>query len=361
MPTDVLVIEDDADTRANLRDILELDDHRVTEAATAAEALARDDWARYAAIILDRRLPDASAEKLLPELRRRAPDAGVIVVTGYADLQGAINAVRHGASDYILKPLDPVALRASLGRLAEHRRLHDAMEQAQRRAVQAERLAAIGQMVAGLAHESRNALQRSQACIEMLRVKLADRPDALDLVARLQNAQDHLAHLYEDVRTYSSPIQIERRICHLEDVWRDAWAQLEPDRDDPRAVLREEPAAADSRCMADPFRLAQVFRNLFENALAATTGRVVVTVRTDDLAIDGQPAVRATVRDDGPGLPSPLRPALFEPFVTTKAKGTGLGLAIAKRIIEAHGGQIAIGDGPTRGAEFLITLPRGMP
>src|SRR4051812_17382839 len=118
-PLDILVIEDDADARANLRDILELDDHRVETAATAAEARDRGDWSRYAAIILDRQLPDCSADELLPQLRSAAPGAAVIVVTGYSDLQGAIAALRQGASDYILKPLNPEILRASLARVAE--------------------------------------------------------------------------------------------------------------------------------------------------------------------------------------------------------------------------------------------------
>ena len=106
-PIDILVIEDDADTRDNLRDILELDDHRVVTAASAAEALDRDNWDQFAAIILDRRLPDATAEQLLPRLKAVAPAAAVIVVTGYADIQGAIAALRQGASDYILKPHQP--------------------------------------------------------------------------------------------------------------------------------------------------------------------------------------------------------------------------------------------------------------
>ena len=130
-PLDILVIEDDADARANLRDILELDDHRVTTAGSAAEAMARGDWADFAAIILDRRLPDATAEQLMPRLKAAAPDAAVIVVTGYADLQGAIAALRQGATDYILKPLNPDFLRTSLGRIAERRQLALAKERSE--------------------------------------------------------------------------------------------------------------------------------------------------------------------------------------------------------------------------------------
>jgi signal transduction histidine kinase/FixJ family two-component response regulator len=117
-----LVVEDDADTRANLADILELDGWQVAAAGTLREALGRDDWADYAAVILDRRLPDGTAEGLLPDLRRLAPAAAVVVVTGHADVGGAVAALRLGAADYLLKPVDADELRARLGRIAETRR-----------------------------------------------------------------------------------------------------------------------------------------------------------------------------------------------------------------------------------------------
>jgi PAS domain S-box-containing protein len=477
-PLDILVIEDDADARANLRDILELDEHRVAEAGTAAEVLRRDDWPRFAAIILDRRLPDATADELLPRLKRAAPEAAVIVVTGYSDLQGAIAALRQGATDYILKPLNPEALRASLGRVAERRQLALAKErseatfrhlveaaecmivmvrpdhaivyfspfaerltgfsaaevrgrdylelllpeaerravadeftrviagsptpgfenpivcrdgsrrwmawnsrylpdyedgptilkvgqditylkQAQRRALQAERLAAIGQVVAGLAHESRNALQRSQACLEMLALADKDRPRSLDLITRIQKAQDDLHHLYEDVREYAAPLNLERRLCDLGEIWREVWTHLESARGGKDATLHEVSRGVDLRCAADPFRLGQVFRNLLDNALAAGQAPVAIEIRAASAELDGQPALQIAVRDNGPGLEPEQRQNAFDPFYTTKAKGTGLGMAIAKRIVEAHGGRIAIGEADGPGAVFLVTLPRG--
>src|SRR6186713_146050 len=107
VPLHILVIEDDADTRDNLRDILELDDHRVESAGSAADALARADWSPISAVILDRKLPDATADELLPRIRQEAPDAAVIIITGYADLHGAVSALREGVTDYVLKPIEP--------------------------------------------------------------------------------------------------------------------------------------------------------------------------------------------------------------------------------------------------------------
>jgi CheY-like chemotaxis protein len=110
-PIRILVIEDDTDTQANLCDILELDAHRVETAASIVEALNRANWADYSAILLDRLLPDGNAEELLPRLKELAPDAVILVVTGYADLGGAIAALRLGAADYILKPVNADALK----------------------------------------------------------------------------------------------------------------------------------------------------------------------------------------------------------------------------------------------------------
>src|SRR3954463_9966524 len=118
----VLVIDDDADTRANLRDILELDGYAVEDAGSVAEALRVPEWSKFFAVILDRRLPDGTAEGLLPKLKRLAPQAAVIIVTGYADIEGAIAAIRQGAADYILKPVNPDLIRARLAGLADHRR-----------------------------------------------------------------------------------------------------------------------------------------------------------------------------------------------------------------------------------------------
>ncbi len=448
-------------------------------AGTAAEAMTRRDWARFAAIILDRRLPDATAEQLMPYLKSVAPDAAIIVVTGFADLQGVIAALRQGATDYILKPLAPDLLRTSMRRIVERRQFALAKErseaafrhlveaaeclivilrpdhtlvyfnpyteelsgyaadevrgrdylallvpdadrpavveelervasgrstpgfensiicrhgsrrwiawkarllpdyedgpailtvgqditvlkQAAERALQAERLAAIGEMVTGLAHESRNALQRSQACLEMLALTVPDRPAALDLITRIQKAQDHLHRLYEDVRSYAAPIKLDKTPCDLGAIWRETWAHLEPACKDKQAVLREKVDGVDLRCIADSFRIGQIMHNILDNALAAGSAPVTVEVRAEDAQLDGQPAVRIIFSDNGPGIRPEQRPKVFDPFFTTKAKGTGLGMAIAKRIVEAHGGRITVGDGDGPGAVFCITIPRGV-
>jgi len=218
-------------------------------------------------------------------------------------------------------------------------------------------------MMTGLAHESGNALARSQSCLEMLAWEVEDRPEALDLIKRIQKAQDHLKQLYEEVRGYAAPLKLDREVWDLSAVWRLAWQNLALERQDREATLREETGGLDLHCALDQFRLEQVFRNILENSLAACPDPVRIEVHCTEAEIGGRPAVRVAVRDNGPGLNAEQRRRIFDPFFTTKTKGTGLGMAIAKRIVEAHGGQIAGGSAsrggnPPCGAEILIVLPR---
>ncbi len=480
----VLLIEDDDDTRANLADILELDGHQLTGVCSFAEAVKQIAWDEVSTVILDWRLPDGNAGDFLPKIQQLAPHAPVVIVTGHPDLEGAIEALRRGAYDYILKPINPDALRATLTRIAARRQIETALrrseekrqllaaavhnlaegviitdadleppgprilfandaiqritgyttdellgrsprilqgqetnhatleklkqalsrgetfkgelinyrkdhstyhvellispvrddagrithfvaahrditdlKQAQAEAMQAARLAAIGQMVAGLAHESRNALQRSQACLEMLAMELEDRPDLLDLVARVQRAQDDLHRLYEEVRDYASPRKLHRELCDIAQVWRDTWAHLRLQHEPKQLVLRESVDCASRTSNADPFALGQVFRNVLENAIAVSPPQGEITLVCRDTRLDGRPALRISVRDAGPGIPPESRQRIFEPFFTTKTKGMGLGMAIAKRIVEEHGGRIDVGETDGPGAEILIILP----
>jgi len=135
-----------------------------------------------------------------------------------------------------------------------HRDVSDRRRQ-QERQLQTERLAAIGQMVTGLAHESRNALQRSQACVELLAKRVREQPEARDLLARIQLAQDHLHQLYEEVRSYAAPIKLDLRRQYVADIWREAWQHLSRLRAGRDARLREHLDDIDLWEAVDAFKL----------------------------------------------------------------------------------------------------------
>lgn len=224
---------------------------------------------------------------------------------------------------------------------------------AQNQMQQSERLAAIGQMVTGLAHESRNALQRSHACLETLVLDIDDRPDALSLVRRVQSALDHLHTLYEEVRNYAAPIKLDRQEIALGKLANSCWVNLQH-KWQPLSIQFHIDMPVDAILLqADRRRLDQVLTNLLQNAIDACgpEGRINLSIVAQDQHVELE------IHDDGEGIRLNPPDRVFEPFLTTKTKGTGLGLAIAKRIIEAHHGTISVENLPTQGACFRIQLP----
>ena len=359
----ILIVDDDFDTRVVLSDVLQLDGYLVESAGSVKDTLARDDLEEYAAIILDRRLPDGNADELIPQLRNLAPGAFIIIATGHADLENAISALRDGVAEYIVKPINPELLRATLVRLTQ-------LREAKRRACQAERLAAVGQMVSAVAHESRNALQRIQARTELMRLSLADAdaglgpgcdlPELLADLDAIQDANQGLRSLFDELRDYSAPIVLDKAETDLLGPIERAWENLRvlPGHDEASLHIKSR-GSLDVVCCIDALRIEQVFRNLFENAIAVSPPPAEITVHLSDLHHGEREAIRISIRDNGPGFTAGQCRRAFEPFFTTKNAGTGLGLAISKRIVDAHNGRITISPSPATpaGAEVVVMLP----
>ncbi|MGC1273530.1 MAG: ATP-binding protein [Planctomycetaceae bacterium] len=281
-----------------------------------------------------------------------APDASELIAEGRAGNglcsigSGAVRTVR-----WIVRPLDDSGRRLAVG--------HDLTEvlAAQTRAVQSERLAAIGQTLATLSHESKNELLAIRFGLEQLGRCWDDQEAVSDLISELLNSQDRVWRLFEDVRSFAAPIHLRPASASLPEVWRLAWDKASKGQRRGELHLIESVSEGAAECIADPFRLEQVFRNLFENAIAACPESVRVEVNCAEGAWRGEPAVTVAVRDNGPGLSDDARARLFEPFFTTKPRGTGLGLSLSRRILEAHHGDLLLGPAGG-GAEFVLVLPR---
>ena len=230
------------------------------------------------------------------------------------------------------------------------------LTEAQRRSVQQERLAAIGQTMAGLAHESRNAFQRSQAALETLALELEDRPDAAQLLARIQRANDHLLHLYEEVLQFAKPVRLDLRQCDLieiaEATCRHVIQAAKVESDCVEVVVSGQPR----HITADAFAVEQILRNLIENALVVSPPESPVKVVIMSAWQGDHPSLRVEVIDKGPGIPPENFDRVFEPFFSTRSRGTGLGLPIARRLAEAHGGSLELRSGPG-GTTAILMLP----
>jgi len=230
-------------------------------------------------------------------------------------------------------------------------RLREMEERAQRN----ERLADLGRLAAGLAHELRNPLASMTGSIELLRgaAALGDEDRRLmDIVLREAARLDQLVGRFLE---YSRPAAPRRASA---DLARMAAETLEVFSHDPAAGrVRVESRLTSTTAWCDPDQLRQVLWNLLVNAAQAAgregePGRVQVRCSPEQGG-----GAQLEVEDDGPGIPPEDLEQIFTPFFTTKARGSGLGLATVQRVVDAHGGTVAVASEPGRGARFTVRLP----
>ncbi|MEM8865910.1 MAG: PAS domain S-box protein [Planctomycetota bacterium] len=228
----------------------------------------------------------------------------------------------------------------------------------ERRLVQSERLAALGEAMASVAHESRNLLQKIQIGVELCRSRAADADGLVTQLDKIEAASDGLRALLEEVREYAAPLTITNARPHpLGKLLTEAWDQACASYPAIQSNLRL-PKSTDITLQVDQSRMVQVFRNLFENSLAACPEPVELAIGVTQTHSSQDEMVAITVADNGPGLDREQQERVFEPFYTTKSKGTGLGMAIARKIVQAHGGELSVAQADASGAHFCITLPR---
>jgi two-component system, NtrC family, sensor histidine kinase HydH len=258
-----------------------------------------------------------------------------------------------------------VADRAAL--VIENSKLYQQMKER-------DRLAALGEMAAGLAHEIRNPLAAIQGALQLL----APPPDAPDRVfspVEMVQVREFLGIIADEVRRlngvvtqfldYSRPERVALAPGDVNEILRKTLALLHADLP-PSVKVTVELAEELPRVSCDPEQLRQVFLNLALNAVQAMPQggelRISTRLARDEVALwrdtpRRSDLVEVRFHDGGPGVPEDARDHIFVPFYTTKEKGTGLGLAICQRIVKTHGGTIGVRSPPGDGAEFVIALP----
>jgi signal transduction histidine kinase len=220
------------------------------------------------------------------------------------------------------------------------------------------RLAALGAMSAGLAHEIRNPLAGVKGAAQLLQGEQGLGDEAREMLKVIVDETDRLNDVVSQFLDYARPFELRLRDDLLNPVVSRALALVRAQGVPPNVTLVEELAEDLPVLELDAVRMAQVVLNLLQNALQAMPSGGTLTVRTR-MGRDrvGRRQVEVHVVDTGPGIAQDAMERLFVPFFTTKADGTGLGLAICQRIVQAHGGEIDVGSVPGEGASFVVRLP----
>ncbi|HXV62921.1 MAG TPA: response regulator [Vicinamibacteria bacterium] len=399
----ILIVDDEVTVRATFRDVLALSGYEVTTVSSMTEAMRQLEARTFDVLLTDLMLPGEDGMSLLGFATNKDPEISVVMVTGHPDLSSAVTALKQGAYDYITKPITPEALAAVVERacerrelLSERRRLqaenqeyqrslevkvrerttrlrdsekrfrelfretrlaYEELKRTQEKLIRSERLAAVGELAAQIAHEIRNPLAAISNSVGVLRRDLELQGDDRRLLEVVHEEAQRLGRIVADFLKFARPRPLHRTPLNLVEVLDDlllllsqqhalglAQSQIKIEKD----YQEELPPVS-----LDAAQTREALWNLLVNAVEAMPGggtlRVVVagSEKGDDF-------VEVTVSDTGKGIRPEDMERIFQPFHTTKADGTGLGLAIVQRVVEAHAGEVLVESTAGQGSSFLL-------
>ncbi len=408
---DVVVADDNEDLRRLLVHLLGAE-FSVRAARNGREALSLIRARPPALVVTDVMMPEMSGTELCEAIKSDPLLAGVpvMLVTSKAEREMKIQGLELGADDYVTKPFHPrellararslVRLRTLQEELAEQNAALDRALQHLRatevQLIQAERLAAVGELAAGVAHEvnnpvnfALNSLRALQETVKQVRefatratriewdetAKTSDHIAELraleseigieevastldELVSIVIEGLERTSRLVADLRDFGDPGEREPVLVDVAGALLSTLAMVGPLLGNSRVRLEHEIPPELPAVLGDAGALKQLFLNLLKNAAEA----LEESGGTIQVAATGPPdgrEVQVTVADDGPGMEPAIVERIFEPFFTTKpaGRGTGLGLSICRRIAEAHHGALEVSSAPGSGTTFTLRLP----
>ena len=297
------------------------------------------------AALLERLSNDGAVADYLVRLRRADLTAIWVELTARTD---------GPAEDGVLR------VEALIRDVSERKKLDDETRAIYHQLLQAEKMAALGQTISGVAHELNNPLATILSWAE----RLSTRPSLDSSVRRgletILAESERAARIVRNLLTFARKRQTTRAMVDVNQVVRETLALRAYEQRVTNISVIDALAAGLPHVFADGHQIQQVLLNLVinaEQAMLSANGRGVLVVRTWHDA--DQESVVLEVNDDGPGVPEELQPKIFDPFFTTKevGKGTGLGLTVAYAIVQEHGGRIRLESRPGIGASFYVELP----
>jgi len=386
----VLLIEDNADMRTFIAFQLQ-DDFKLIQARDGIEGVAMATQHRPDLIISDVMMPGKDGYQVCREIKTdpHTKHIPVILLTAKAELSEKISGLEYGADDYLTKPFNAQELKAKIRSLIQLRRLEreiqnrseelertlKMLQETQTQLVHSEKMAALGLLVAGIAHEVNNPVSFAKGSLSNLRRYLGQVREALENRPETRQVLVQFNKLLQDIE--QSLNIVKAGLDRTEGIVTDLKTFARKDEQHTKRVDIQEGLEATIKLIQHeiaeritlhrdygirepveiiPGQINQVFMNLFQNAIHAIPEKGEIWIRSWE---DGD-RVHISVRDSGKGIRKEHLGRIFEPFFTTKevGQGTGLGLSVSYRIIENHGGKITVSSDEGNGAEFVITLPK---
>jgi signal transduction histidine kinase len=373
----ILLVDDEEGIRKVLGISLTDGGYEVSTAENAEQALDIFRKEQPAIVLTDIKMPGMDGIELLQEIKTVSPDTEVIMITGHGDMELAIQSLKSDATDFITKPIDNDTLEIALKRANEKiflksklreytENLEKLVEEKTTQLVQAERLAAVGQTVAGMAHAVKNITGGLTGGMFVLEkgIELENRKylfQGWDMVkvdvARIKNVA-------LDLLNYAKQRAPDYKRCDPNRPAREVFDLMLPRAKDCGVLLELDLDPTISKVWLDPEGIHRCLLNLVTNAIDACTdiecshaGGQSAKVILQSVQAQGW-AVEYRVIDNGCGMNAETGEKIFQRFFTTKgSKGTGLGLMLTRKIINEHGGFVDFESERDKGTVFIVRLP----
>jgi len=370
-PIRLLLVDDEEHFRQTIGKRLAKRGLDCDQAANGNECLSILEKKTMDVVILDVRMPGMSGIEVLQNINATYPTTEVILLTGHATTFDGIEGIKSGAFDYLMKPIELehlynkiIQAYDKIQRKTAEQKESEYRKQMEQQMIATERLASLGTLAAGVAHEINNPLaiiRESAGWMQQLfaRDELKDMPrhddisKALDKVEKSVERASRITHQLLGFVGKSGSAVAEVNVTELaEEAIRLITHEIK--NKDIEIVRRMEPSL--SPIQSDPYQLRQVLLNLLTNAIHAIKSAGTITIATKDVG-DSQ---MITISDTGGGIPQENLAKIFEPFFSTKppGEGTGLGLFVTRGIIEKLDGTIEVESKVGVGTSFCIRMPK---
>jgi hypothetical protein len=387
MSAKILIIDDERMILNLTAMVLQHRGFEVLTTESAIDGYAIIEQEHPAVVLLDYMMPQVNGLTALREIRRRFPETYVIMFTGKGSEEIAVELMKAGAADYVLKPFSNANLVERIENvlrlrsielhnrelLAERERLlaeienwnrelerrveekSAALQQAHVEILQSEKLATLGHLSAGMAHEIRNPLNAINLFAQVLRAGLGGDVEMLSYTDKIAHEVERIDDILVKLLATSKRSHFQLRSVLLQDILSQVVASFAEQARVQGVTIDMEVIDTPPALLADADELAQVFSNLIANALHEMAGGGRLTIRLTP----GAGELLVTVADTGRGIPVEHLSKIFDPFFTTKERGTGFGLSVVLRIVKNYGGKIQVESEPGVGSCFQVTLPLG--
>ena len=355
----ILIIDDEEAMRDSCSLILAKDGFRPESAEDGQIGLDKARELKPALALIDLKMPGLSGFEVLERIKALDPGIIPIVITGYATVESAVEAMKKGAYDFLPKPFTPDELRIIVRRALERRKLAMEAETLRR-----EKKLMEENFITMVSHQLRSPLVAIQQYFEVILAGMVGKVEDAqkEMLVRAKERSESLLHLINDwldmARISRGQIVDKLKPVDLEKLLAKQIEFMRPLAQEFKVRLELRPADRSAVVLADEQSLEQVFANLLSNAIKYNRpgGSVVISLREEE------DALVTDVTDTGIGISPEKLPFIFDQFYRVsrredrKIKGTGLGLAIAKKIVEAHNGTIHVTSEPGKGSTFSVRL-----